>query len=176
MVLFLLIVAAFTVVGAHRASTGHEQELVVAVVGFVCCFEMENFQGVESFLDDGTYVSAPVQYLRRGLATRKGTEISEGVPVVSHFPNCNEGAKENSAEGTDDGGVVLNALKAYHNPKKLFFHVITGLVHDGNFFFGKVVFEDYEWLRGDHFNAGANLVIAPFKPPVGDVKAQPRYH
>ena len=154
-------------------STGHEPELVAAVVGFVCCFETKTFQCVESFLDDGTYMSTPVRYLRRVLATRNGTEISHGVSVISHFSNCNEGAKENFAEGMDHGGAGFNALKAYLNPKNLIFHVMTEFVHDGYNIFAIIVFAGYEWLQGDHFSAGGNLEIAPFRSLVGEFNGQP---
>ena len=157
----------------HRASTGHEPGLVGAVIGFVSAFETQTFQCVGSLLEGGNYVSDPVGDLRKGLVTRNVTEISQGVSVISHLLNNNEGTKENCPVDTDHVGVVFIPFKAYHSSKKLISHVVPEFVHDGNNIFDKVAFADYDSPRGDHFNAGANLGMALFRSLVGEFNAQP---
>jgi hypothetical protein len=168
-----LSVSALTVVGATARPQDTNQVLVGAVIGFVSDNETQTFQCVGSLLEDGTDVSGAVGDLRKGLATRNVTEISQGVSAISDLLNNKEGTKENCAVDADHVGIVLKALKAYHNPKKLISHVVTEFVNDGDNIFGKMALADHDWLGGDHFNAGANLGMALRRSLVGEFNAQP---
>ena len=121
MEIFLLIVAAFTVVGATARPQGTNQNWLARVVGFVCCYEMETFQSVESFLDDETYVSAPVRYLMRGLATRNGTEISEGVFRYLSLPQLQRRREGELCRGYGPRWSCFKCIEGVPQPEEVIF-------------------------------------------------------
>ena len=100
------------------------QVLVGAVISFVSNNETQTFQCVGSLLEDGTDVLGVMGDRRKGLATRKVTEVNQGVYAISDFLDNKAGTKENCAVDADHVEIVLKTLKAHHNPKKLMSHVL----------------------------------------------------